>query len=199
MIVLYWIALILLGLFGFVNFFYLWFRDGNYPHGYWRQTAVNIDKFGNREFRALWNDTLITPDSEYKFGKDTETLSEVLGYNYANHTLQGYGEVTIFLLSPNHCLKAAELPQIKERWYMMVLRVLSWFIFPVLYFIATPQKLRIAFSGIFMGAFGKWSNINDSSVIFWVAISFVFLFVIDLLWWIIKTLLLRDLNQWKHE
>lgn len=199
MIVLYWIALVLLAFFGFFNFFYLWFRDGKYPKGYWKQTAINIDKFGNREFRALWNDALLTFDSKHKFGIESETISSVLGKNYTEETLTNYGEVTVFLLSPNHCLKAAELPQIKEHKLTFVLRVLCWSIFPVFYFFATPQKLRIAFSGILMAIFGKWSNTNDSNIVFVLGILFVFLFVIDLFWWIIKTLLLRDLNQQEHE
>ena len=188
MIILYWIALVLLAFFGFVNFFYLWIRDGKYPTGYFRETSINIDKFGNREFRALWNGALITSDSTHKFGNIEDTISGVLGHNYMTKTLTEYGKVTVFLLSPKHCLKAIGLGSPKEPFKVILLRVLGWLVFPLLYLFATPQSLRIAFNGVLMAIFGRWSNFNDSNVVFYIAISFVILFVIDLLWWIIKNI-----------
>lgn len=188
MIILYYIALVLFAIFGVVNFLYLWVSSGKYPRGYWRQTAVNIDKFGNREFRALWNGALITSQSVHKFGKEGETISEVLGHNYVDSTLSAYGEVTVFLLSPKHCLDAAGFPTKPHRWDRVLVRVCGWLIFPLLYLFATPQKLRIAFFGVLMGVFGWLTNHTIEAYPLYVGMAFVFLFVIDLLWLIIRSL-----------
>jgi len=129
MILLYYIALILFAVFGVVNFIYLWISKRKYPRGYWRQTAVNIDKFGNREFRFLWNNTLIKKNEmSVQFGDEMEdeTISEVLGYNYRNNTLSLMGKFVVFLLTPNHCLKAIGKRPIQEEPLTIVLRVATW-------------------------------------------------------------------------
>lgn len=54
--------------------------------GYDRSQALAIDVFAGRNYRALWNETLIT-DSRYKFGIDGETMSSVLGKNEVDGTL----------------------------------------------------------------------------------------------------------------
>jgi hypothetical protein len=184
---LYWIALILFALFGVVNFFFLWASEGKYPKGYFWQTAYNIDCFANREFRALWNGLLITIEG-YRFGDLYQTLSEVLGHNYVLQTLTRYGKVVVFLLSRNHCLKAAGLAQVKESASNKILRVLAWLVFPLLFLWATPQRLRIAINGLLMARFGWLCNNYDSTTYLYIGMAFVFLFAIDLLWWILKNI-----------
>jgi hypothetical protein len=125
MILLYYIALILFALFGVVNFFYLMISKRKYPRGYWLQTAKNIDKFGNTEFKALWNGLLIK-QSPFKFGLPYQTISEVLGINYLTKSLTLLGKFAVFLLTPNHCLKAINAPTIKEEPLTIVLRVATW-------------------------------------------------------------------------
>jgi hypothetical protein len=187
MILLYWLALALFAVFGVVNFLFLWASTGKYPKGYFHQTAVNIDMFGNREFRALWNGTLISRDGE-PFGNPRETISEVLGHNYVAQKLTRYGKVVVFLISPNHCLIAAGLADIKERTWVKVLRVFAWFIFPLLFLWATPHKLRIVFSAALAGTFGKLCNVYGSTLYLYIGMAFVFVVVIDVLWFIIKSL-----------
>lgn len=46
---------------------------------YFHETAVDIDKFGNRNFRTLLNLTLQT--NGYQFGNVNETISSALGKN----------------------------------------------------------------------------------------------------------------------
>jgi len=126
MILLYYIALILFAIFGVVNFIYLWISKRRYPRGYWLQTAKNIDKFGNAAFKALWNGLLITKNAEYRFGDISETISEVLGWNWTYNTLKPLGKFTVFLLGVNHCRKAAGRLPIQEEPLTIVLRVATW-------------------------------------------------------------------------
>lgn len=75
--------------------------------GYFRSSAITIDKLANREFRTLWNKTLITWDG-YDFGKENETISSVLGKNIHNETLTIAGKILVFILTEKHCLKAVD-------------------------------------------------------------------------------------------
>jgi hypothetical protein len=75
--------------------------------GYFRSSAITIDKLANREFRTLWNKVLIKPNSN-KFGLENETISSVLGKNLQYGTLTKTGKVLVFILSKKHCLKAIE-------------------------------------------------------------------------------------------
>lgn len=59
--------------------------------GYFMNTAVNLDRFGNYEFRSLWNATLIRRDSVHRFGNFEETISSVLGKNQRAGTLSTTG------------------------------------------------------------------------------------------------------------
>lgn len=59
--------------------------------GYFIATAVNLDRFGNYEFRTLWNATLIRRDSVHRFGNFEETISSVLGKNQRAGTLSTTG------------------------------------------------------------------------------------------------------------
>ena len=55
--------------------------------GYLKDTAINIDRFGNREFRFSLNKYLIIEGSINKFGDIRETISSVLGKNQRDNTL----------------------------------------------------------------------------------------------------------------
>lgn len=88
-----------------VNFFVVLFKSKDHAKGYFRTTAVNIDKFGNREFRTLWNETLIIKTG-YKFGNIEETISSVLGKNERDNTLSKLGKCLAWILNnldKNHC------------------------------------------------------------------------------------------------
>ena len=75
--------------------------------GYFKETAIDIDRFGNRNFRTLLNKTL--QKNGYKFGDERETISSALGKNKRDNTLTKTG-ITICnildYLDKNHCLKS---------------------------------------------------------------------------------------------
>lgn len=75
--------------------------------GYFRSSAITIDKLANREFRTLWNKTLITWDG-YDFGVENETISSVLGKNIQNETLTRTGKILVWILTEKHCINAIE-------------------------------------------------------------------------------------------
>jgi len=73
--------------------------------GYFRSSAIIIDKLANREFRTLFNKTLITSNG-YCFGDESETISSVLGKNLQYGKLTKTGKVLVFILTEKHCLEA---------------------------------------------------------------------------------------------
>nr|WP_315175558.1 hypothetical protein [uncultured Flavobacterium sp.] len=75
--------------------------------GYFRDSAVTLDKLANREFRTLWNKTLIKWEG-YDFGNSNETISSVLGKNIQNETLTTTGKALVFILTKKHCLDAID-------------------------------------------------------------------------------------------
>lgn len=75
--------------------------------GYFRSSAITIDKLANREFRTLWNKTLITWDG-YDFGQENETISSALGKNIHNETLTRTGKILVWILTEKHCINAIE-------------------------------------------------------------------------------------------
>jgi hypothetical protein len=75
--------------------------------GYFRDSAVTLDKLANREFRTLWNKTLIKWLG-YDFGNSNETISSVLGKNIQNETLTTTGKALVFILTKKHCLDAID-------------------------------------------------------------------------------------------
>ena len=84
-----------------------WFFVNN-KKGYFKSSAVNLDKFGNREFRALLNKILIT-NKGYRFGNINETISSVLGKNQITNTLTRCGKALVWILDKidkNHAYKA---------------------------------------------------------------------------------------------
>jgi hypothetical protein len=78
--------------------------------GYFKSSAVNIDKFGNREFRTLFNKVLIN-DNGHRFGNIEETISSVLGKNQLTGTLTKCGLILVWILDKienDHALKSID-------------------------------------------------------------------------------------------
>lgn len=73
--------------------------------GYFRDSALTLDKLANREFRTLWNKTLIN-EKGYHFGNIEETISAVLGHNIQRKTLTKTGKALVFILTKKHCIDA---------------------------------------------------------------------------------------------
>jgi hypothetical protein len=74
--------------------------------GYFKSSAINLDKFGNREFRTLFNKTLATG---HRFGNIDETISSVLGKNELTNTLTKFGKILVWILDKidkDHCFKS---------------------------------------------------------------------------------------------
>lgn len=73
-------------------------------------SAINLDKFANREFRTLWNKTLIIKGG-YQFGNIEETISSVLGKNERDQTLTKTGKILVSILNmidKNHCFNSIQ-------------------------------------------------------------------------------------------
>jgi hypothetical protein len=78
--------------------------------GYFKSSAVNLDKFGNREFRTLFNKVLIN-DRGHRFGDIEETISSVLGKNQLTGTLTKCGLILVWILDKienDHALKSID-------------------------------------------------------------------------------------------
>jgi len=78
--------------------------------GYFKSSAINLDKFGNREFRTFLNKVLIV-ESGHKFGDMKETISGVLGKNERDKTLSKTGKKLVWVLNKldkNHCFKSID-------------------------------------------------------------------------------------------
>lgn len=73
--------------------------------GYFKDSAITLDKLANREFRKLWNTVLIKKNG-YQFGNINETISEVLGHNILSKKLTNIGIVLVFILTEKHCIDA---------------------------------------------------------------------------------------------
>jgi hypothetical protein len=74
---------------------------------YFKQTAIDIDRFGNRNFRCLLNTTLQV--NGYEFGDVRETISSALGKNQRDNSLSKTGKAVCFILDfidKNHCEKS---------------------------------------------------------------------------------------------
>lgn len=107
-ILLYIIACVLFVPLTVINFIIVSFQGKG--KGYFHSTAVSIDKLGNREFRTLFNLTLITKDG-YQFGTNDETVSSVLGRNKLKGTLSRTGRILDYILDKidkNHSIKSID-------------------------------------------------------------------------------------------
>lgn len=96
---LFFVAYVLYLPFSVLNFFLVRSK------GYFRDSALTLDRLANREFRTLWNKTLII-DSGYKFGNIEETISGVLGKNIQLNKLTKTGKVLVWILTKKHCIDA---------------------------------------------------------------------------------------------
>src|SRR5690606_8313882 len=70
--------------------------------------AVDIDRFGNHNFRTLWNATL-RKSGGYQFGNINETISSTLGKNQRDKTLSIPGRMLAGILDfidKKHCEKS---------------------------------------------------------------------------------------------
>ena len=79
--------------------------------GYFKETAINLDRFGNREFRFSLNKYLIHKDSIDKFGDIRETISSVLGKNQEKKQLTKLGYIICCILDDldkDHCKNSIE-------------------------------------------------------------------------------------------
>lgn len=76
---------------------------------YFLETATDIDRFGNRNLRTLWNLTL-RKDGGHEFGNINETISSALGINKREGTLSKTGCLLCKILhvfDKGHCEKSA--------------------------------------------------------------------------------------------
>jgi hypothetical protein len=100
--ILYIVAYILLLPMTIINFFVV------FDKGYFKSTALSIDIFANREFRASWN-KFLRKSNGYSFGKLNETISRVLGKNQRDGTLTKTGIILCWILDKidkDHCKKS---------------------------------------------------------------------------------------------
>jgi len=77
-------------------------------NSYFKETAIDIDKFGNRNFRTFLNASMRTRNG-YAFGNVNETISSALGKNQRDLTLSWFGKLFCYILDSidkNHCKKS---------------------------------------------------------------------------------------------
>ena len=101
-ILLFFIAWVLVLPLTIINYIIVWKK------GYFLDTALSLDKFGNREYRTLWN-KILRKETGYEFGVVDETISSALGKNQRDGTLTGAGKVLCFILDTidkDHCRKS---------------------------------------------------------------------------------------------
>lgn len=72
-----------------INWFFVVFQHG-WSNEYFKQTAIDIDRFGNRNFRCFLNTTMQV--NGYEFGDVRETISSALGKNQRDGTLSWFGK-----------------------------------------------------------------------------------------------------------
>lgn len=102
------IALVLFPLLFFPNFVLVIINKGGCASGYFRSTAVSIDRFASGEYRTLWNTIFIKKNIGYKFDGNY-TISYYLGKNEHFGTLSDFGEYFVLfldMLDENHCQNA---------------------------------------------------------------------------------------------
>lgn len=76
--------------------------------GYLKEYAIAIDRFGNYQYRTLFNHIWIK-EKGYQFGDFRETISSVLGKNQRDGTLSKKGEILVSILDfidKDHCKKS---------------------------------------------------------------------------------------------
>ena len=106
-ILLYIIATVLWIILTPINWVIVSFKYG-LSNAYFKETAIDIDKFGNRNFRTFLNVTMKI-NGGYMFGNVNETISSALGKNQRDGTLSWFGKVICKILDTidkNHCEKS---------------------------------------------------------------------------------------------
>ena len=106
-IILYIIATIFWIILTPINWLIVSFKHG-LSNEYFKETAIDIDKFGNRNFRTFFNATMRVTGG-YPFGNVNETISSALGKNQRDKTLSWFGKVICKILDTidkNHCEKS---------------------------------------------------------------------------------------------
>lgn len=106
-LMLYLISILLWVVITPINWLIVTFKHG-LSNSYFRETAVDIDKFGNRNFRTFLNATMRIKNG-YEFGNVNETISSALGKNQRDKTLSWFGTAICFILDKldkNHCEKS---------------------------------------------------------------------------------------------
>jgi len=114
-IILYIIATFLWVILTPINWVIVSIKHG-ISNNYFLETATDIDKFGNRNFRAFLNATMLKKDvtsiiEPIKFGNVTETISSVLGKNQRDNSLSFFGKIIVKILDTiekNHCKNSIE-------------------------------------------------------------------------------------------
>lgn len=111
-LLLFLLAFVLFLPLSLLNFIILIFKGK--AGGYFLSSAVNLDRFGNYEFRTLFNLTLRKKHG-YEFGNFEETISSVLGKNQRDGTLSFAGKCLVWILDKldkDHCKRAiSEMPK----------------------------------------------------------------------------------------
>ncbi|NJN50187.1 MAG: hypothetical protein HC798_03065 [Polaribacter sp.] len=105
-ILLYLIATVLWVILTPINWIIVCFKYG-INNNYFLETAIDIDKFGNRNFRTFLNLTM--QKNGYEFGNVNETISSALGKNQRDNTLTYFGKCvcnTLDFLDKEHCKKS---------------------------------------------------------------------------------------------
>lgn len=102
-VLLWLLAWMLLPLFTIANYF---FTKPKFRYSY--KNALALDIFGNVCFAPMLNKLLIT-ESGYKFGKENEYISGVLGHNILLGTLTPIGKLLVKILTEKHCLDAINI------------------------------------------------------------------------------------------
>ena len=95
-----------------INFFYVILIKKKFTwkrlNGYFREQAIAIDRFGNSQYRSLFNAWFVA-DGGYKHGNINETISSVLGKNEHFGKLTKAGKVLVKVLNfidKDHCFKS---------------------------------------------------------------------------------------------
>jgi|SRR5690625_1506407 len=106
--ILAYIAILIFALLEPFSFVYVVIIKRKSASGYWRSLAYDVDRFGNHQYRTLFN-RLFVKENGYQFGDFRETVSSVLGKNYIKGTLTKSGRILVWILDKidkNHVTKS---------------------------------------------------------------------------------------------
>ena len=89
-----------------INWIVVAFKYG-LSNEYFKNTAIDIDRFGNHNFRTFLNWSM--QKNGYEFGNISETISSALGKNKRDGTLSKFGKIICAILDfidKDHCIKS---------------------------------------------------------------------------------------------